>query len=421
MAAYEEAGRIFKTDEVLAGWNQAKAASDKVHSDSAAAEKKATQEKAKLAEFQQLMSEGQSALAAKNFSVAIGKFGAARKLNPDNVDAKAQQAKDRAAAETNQKTVVQPPVVTPNTDAQKKKTQYDSLVANGKKALEEKHYADAVKTLSEATSLLPGEKSGQDLLKTAQQQIQQQQKNAQTANEVAANQGKFKQHIEDARKLIQAKKLDDAAKALDAAASLSPKDSLLGQVRQELDQARRLQTAEIEAGKKKVAFDQAIKQGKDALNAKQFDAAIAAFKSAGQIEPNDQTAKALLLQAENSRNALLAAQKKQAEAPKGPPPPTPQQKAEYDRQMQLGLSLDKQKKWDDAMKAYDAALKQIPKDGKAQESFNKATYNRHMADGNRYLTARRFPDAVREFDAALKLYPKDTDAAAGLKKAKDAK
>jgi hypothetical protein len=370
MAAYEEAGRIFKTDEVLAGWNQAKAAADKMHAESAGADKKTIQDKGKVLDPQQ------------------------------------------------QKNANNPPVVMPNLEAQKKKTEYDALLANGKKALDEKRYAEAIKTLTEATALLPGDKACQDLLKLAHQQ---QQISTQAAADLAANQQKFKQHIDEARKLIQAKKLDDAAKAVDAAAALSPKDAQVSQVRQELDQARRAQTAELDAAKKKSAdqlaiqkkqadFNQLMNQGNGALAGKKYPDAVKFFGDAAKLMPGDQSATKALKTAND-----------QWEAAKGPPPPSPQQKAEYDRQMQLGLTLDKQKKWDDAIKAYDAALKQIPKDGKAQESLNKATFNRHLAEGNRLIMARRFPDAVREFEAALKLYPKDTDAAAGLKKAKDAK
>ncbi|HYV36936.1 MAG TPA: tetratricopeptide repeat protein, partial [Gemmataceae bacterium] len=82
--------------------------------------------------------------------------------------------------------------------------------------------------------------------------------------------------------------------------------------------------------------------------------------------------------------------------------------------MQLGASLDKQKKYDESVKAYNAALAQIPKD-------TKATYSLHMAEGNRHMTAKRFPDAVIQFEAALRVIPNDPEATAALKKAKAGK
>ena len=89
--------------------------------------------------------------------------------------------------------------------------------------------------------------------------------------------------------------------------------------------------------------------------------------------------------------------------------------------MQAGAAFDKQSKWEDAMKAYDAALKQMPKDGNATAAYNKAAYRFHLAEGNRLYAARRFPDAVREFEVAVRLFPNDHEATAALKKAKEAK
>src|SRR5205823_9608153 len=126
--------------------------------------------------------------------------------------------------------------------------------------------------------------------------------------------------------------------------------------------------------------------------------------------PNDQ-------QAAKSLRAAMD----QLEASKAPVGPTPAQVAEYNKQMAAGAAFDKQKKWEDAKKAYDAALKQIPKDTTATKAFNKASYNYHMAEGDKQYAAKRYVDAAREYEAALALFPKDPDATKSLKKAKDAK
>jgi tetratricopeptide (TPR) repeat protein len=234
-----------------------------------------------------------------------------------------------------------------------------------------------------------------------------------------------------------------------------------------LKQAQDQQTAAV---LKKTNYDKAIKQGKEALASKKFDEAIAAFKQADMQWPGDATAAALLKDAEKARNdatleqqriaqfnqlmkdgnSALAAKKyaeavkhytdatklsptdvtaanalkeanRQWEVSKTPPGPTAAQIAEYTKQMTAGATFDQQKKWDEAMKAYEAALKQIPKDTKATEALNKSTYHHHITEGDKAYTARRFPDAIREYEAALKLYPNDQDATKALKKAKDAK
>src|SRR5205823_8508234 len=108
--------------------------------------------------------------------------------------------------------------------------------------------------------------------------------------------------------------------------------------------------------------------------------------------PNDQ-------QAAKSLRAAMD----QLEASKAPVGPTPAQIAEYNKQMAAGAAFDKQKKWEDASKAYEAASKQIPKDTAATKAFNKASYNYHMTEGDRHYAARRYVEAAREYEAALQL------------------
>jgi tetratricopeptide (TPR) repeat protein len=407
---FEAAGKIFKTDAVLTGLAQAKAGSDKLKADQLAIQRKDADEKARLAQFQQLMNEGQAAFGGKNFSLAVEKYSAAKKLIPANVDviaglAAAEQARDRLAMEAKQKTTI-PPVQPGLTDAQKLKAQFDVLMVAGQKAMNDKKFADAVKSFTEATKLMPTDKASQGLLQLA---LQQEKKAAETGD-LALKQQRFKTLIDDARKAIQGKQLDAAAKTLDAAAAILPQDPQLAAVRQEIDLARRNLTQELNNAKSKAAYDLAIKQGNDALAGKKFAEAMKSFQYALEIVPNDPTAL-----------KLLQAVNQQSKVAKGPPPPTPAQTAEYNRQISLGLGYDKQKKWEDAMKAYDAALKQIPKDARAEELHKKASFNFYMSEGNRFFTARRFVDARREYDLAIRLFPNDPDAIAAVKKAKDAK
>src|SRR5206468_2983930 len=65
--------------------------------------------------------------------------------------------------------------------AAKRKQQFDSLFASGKKAFDEKRYDDAVKLLGDAAALMPGDPATTGLLNQAQQQQQ-------AANKTAADQ-----------------------------------------------------------------------------------------------------------------------------------------------------------------------------------------------------------------------------------------
>ena len=100
-----------------------------------------------------------------------------------------------------------------------------------------------------------------------------------------------------------------------------------------------------------------------------------------------------------------------------PPPPNPQ--AEYQKQMALGAAADKEKRWADSLTAYREALKQKPGDTAAAAALKNADYNQHMAEGKKLHAARKYADAVKEFQEALKIMPNDPDARAALKKAQD--
>ncbi len=120
--------------------------------------------------------------------------------------------------------------------------------------------------------------------------------------------------------------------------------------------------------------------------------------------PNDAAAKASL---QRAQKALDTAK-----------PATPAIPAEYVRQMQSGAALDKQQRYADAVKAYNAALKALPNDAKASNALG---FSQHMADGIKLFTTRKFPDAAKEFEAALGVSPDDATAKALLKRAKDGK
>jgi cytochrome c-type biogenesis protein CcmH/NrfG len=94
---------------------------------------------------------------------------------------------------------------------------------------------------------------------------------------------------------------------------------------------------------------------------------------------------------------------------------------EYAKAMQAGASFDKQKKYADAVQAYTTALHWAPKDAKAAAGLRDAQYLLHMTDGEKLLAARRFADATKEFEEALKLFPNSADAKKDLQKAKSGK
>jgi tetratricopeptide (TPR) repeat protein len=458
---YDSAIKAFEAAQKLLPGDMAALAflknAQKGKDDAQAAAKQKAADLQRAQDVQKAINDGRTALAGKNLKAANDALSVAAKLAPN--DPKVLQFRnDLQKAEA---------LATAQADAEaKRKVQFDNLIAAGQKALKDQRYDDAVKLLSNATALIPGDKAGQDLLKLAHQQ---QKIATDLAAKLAAEKtklAKVQQLVMSAELSIKSKQLDAAGKALQEAAALAPMDANVIRVQKLLAQARADAAIDADKAKKKASYDQAIKAGQDLLAMKKYAEAIKAFQLAGTYMPGDATAAALVKQAQKaSMDAILAQQdaqkkaefnrlmkegqaalaaKKYADAVKFyadatkliptdataaaalkeanrewevsklPPTPTPAQKAEYDRQMKAGAAFDKQKKWDDAIKAYEAALKQIPKDA-------KATYSWHMSTGNHYMGLKQYANAVREFQAALQLYPNDAEATMALKKAKEAK
>jgi tetratricopeptide (TPR) repeat protein len=294
-------------------------------------------------------------------------------------------------------------------DEQTRQANFQKLMTEGKNALTAKDYPTAIDRFKGAGQLMPGNVDAVTYLSKAEQAQAASKKNADDGVVAAAKKkADFDQALKQGQNFMTAKNYDQAIIQFKTATTLFPTDATAAGLLKQAEAAHGQAAADADKLKKKTAYDQAIKQGQALLAEKKYDDAIKAFQFAGTQLPGDPTAAGLQKQAEKARTDASAATAAAVAA-------------EYNRQMQAGATFDKQKKWDEAMKAYDAALKQVSKDARATEALTKATYNHHMTEGDKAFSARRFPDAVREYDAAVKLYPKDQDAAKALKKAKDAK
>jgi tetratricopeptide (TPR) repeat protein len=84
--------------------------------------------------------------------------------------------------------------------------------------------------------------------------------------------------------------------------------------------------------------------------------------------------------------------------------------ADFARQMQAGAAYYKQQKFAEAARAYQEALRLKPGD-------TKAAADMHTAQGRVALAAKRFAEAAREFQESLKLVPNQREALQALKQA----
>jgi tetratricopeptide (TPR) repeat protein len=105
---------------------------------------------------------------------------------------------------------------------------------------------------------------------------------------------------------------------------------------------------------------------------------------------------------------------------------TAAQRAEFDRLLSQGKTAMKEKKYDEAVKAFGDAVKIIPGDSNAQgwlqlardEQSTRDDYARQVGRGKAALDAGKWDDATAAFNEALKLVPDDAEAAKGLQAAK---
>ena len=63
----------------------------------------------------------------------------------------------------------------------------------------------------------------------------------------------------------------------------------------------------------------------------------------------------------------------------------------------------------------------MPGDAKAAAAQKNAEFQTHMAEGQKLAGQKKFADAAKEYEEALKLFPDNKDAKDALKRAKDGK
>jgi tetratricopeptide (TPR) repeat protein len=398
---YEGAGKLLADARKLAPDDPAAA---KVQDDLAKASKEtADRIKKQQADFALAMGAGKSAALKGDYTGAVNSYTEALRIMPGDKDATsalaaAQQAKTAADADAKRKA-----------DEAKRKDDFTKLMSQGQAAMTEKHYADAAKAFTDALKIQPDDPTATRALRDANQA-------AADAARADADKKKREAAYADAMKAGQGamatKKYTDAAASFTEALRQMPDDKAAAAA---LKDAKAALDGEAAAKKREADYAAAINAGKAALAAKKYDEAIKAYTDAGKIVPGDKDAAAGLKSAQDAAAADAAAAaadaaKKAAEAKK---------QADFTNQMNQGQTALSAKKYDDAAKAYQAALQIMPGDAKATTGLQNAQFGQHMTAGQALSAAKKYADAAKEFEAALAIFPDNADAKAALKKAKN--
>ncbi|HRG58165.1 MAG TPA: hypothetical protein PK323_04360, partial [Bacteroidia bacterium] len=303
---------------------------------------------------------------------------------------------------------------------------------------------------------------------------------AAAAAEQAKKKADFEAAIKDGDAALSSKKFDDAINAYNTALNIHFDDptansKIDGANKAKADEEARLKAeadakakaeadaAAAELAKKKAEFDKLIANGDNALAAKKFDEAIAAYGSALQMEVDNATANSKIEAAQKAKaeeEARLKAEadaKAKAEAEAAASAEQAKKKAEFDKFIAEGDKKLADKKYDDALNAYNAALGleidnatanskieaaqkakadeearlKAEADAKAKADADaaaaaelakkKAEFDKFISKGDQSLTSKNYTDAIAEYSSALALDVDNPTANAKLSAAQKAK
>jgi tetratricopeptide (TPR) repeat protein len=252
-------------------------------------------------DFDKYIKQGRDALKAKRYGDAERDFTLASKLVPDDKVARSllRQAREGIAQTAEaEKRARLAEEMRKRREAREKAT---ALVKNGKKALEDKLFQEAVTSLTEADRLVPGDKVTTALLKKAQTGLQEQllaSAKERKKQEEARKSEQTRKLFAEARQALNDKKYDLMDKLLTELVKLVPNDPDVIGLRKDLEGARKAIADEnakkaraeaelkarlkAEADRKKLLeeFDERMKVGKTALTGKKFDEAVKAYSAA---------------------------------------------------------------------------------------------------------------------------------------------
>ncbi|MCI0683416.1 MAG: hypothetical protein L0Y71_15030 [Gemmataceae bacterium] len=459
--SFSAAQKLLPGDQTSAGYlKEAQQAKSESVAAVAAAAKKRAEEIQRKSDVRRALTQGRTALAAKDLGAAAKAFAQAAKLAPGDADV------ERALRDLGQ---AQKLAQVEAAAQAKRDRQFQDLLTSGKKSFAAKKYDEAIKIFGEAAALNPDDKSARDLLRQAQKA----QADASFADDVGkrARAEKVKDLLSTSRAALKKKDFDAAEKALNEARKLAPSDTDVARALRELSDARKTS----DASKTDTEFQQALAAGQRAMETKNYKAAVQAYQAAAKLKPNDTRVPGLLeialreqrradaaattlaeynaymafgqkaLATKNYKGAVKAFQEaarvmpgdpraaallKQAQvaargdAKDGPKKKDDVKKKDDDEPKKAIKKKDDDKKKDDLKKKDDEPKKAIKKkdDDKKDDKKNAAAsedqqYRQFLTAGVKALKAKRYDDAVKWFTAAQKLMPDDPEPDQYLKQA----
>ena len=379
-------------------------------------------------DYARLMKTGQDALDKKDYALAVRSFQTAYDLKKDDDSSRALSAAQKAQAGD-------------EADA-KKLADYKAQIDTGDKFMVAGNYKDALLAFNKALVLIPGDAIAAKKAEKAEARLDE-------INKEKANKEKYDRFVADGRFSLGLKKFDDAIQSFTKANNLLPQDleaqralkdakdkqrqalsdyeaaMLLGNqfaqggmfelARAKYDEAKdaypdnadKVATAKkllLQVESNIIAYNQALKLGRQFLTKKMYEAAAEQFKIAVAANPTDDIAATLLKEALDKLKDA---------------------KAGYDKAIAAGNKALQQKNYAEAVKDFDDALLLAPGDQVASQGKQQAAdglrlqkFDQAMRAGETAMAAKNYKEAVRQFELALDEKPNDPTATTKLKLAK---
>lgn len=305
---------------------------------------------------------GNEALAKKSYDAAVVAYNAALKIKPRDpiatgklvsVDKQKHQDKEDEAAKKNEDL-------------------FNSFLNAGNKAIEEKSYKDAKASFNQAFSVKPN-----DIIVIAKLEF--------------VNQILYSQFISSGNKSLQSKQFTQATCAYTEALTIRPNDAIAIARLTLVEQLK----AEQEIDER---FNAYVVTGDKALNDKSYKAAIAAFREALKIKPNNGPLM--------SKLSLIEKQIAQPLQEEG-------QKNEniFASYVAAGDKASNGGSFTEAKVAYNKALKMKPGDQLLTakiDSINQLLYSNFVSAASQSLKEKAYNKAKDNYDEALRIKPNDT-------------
>ena len=398
-----------KVDDAAANAKIAEAT--KAKADFEAEKNKAENEK-KKAEFEKLLKQGDEKLASKKFDDAITAFNAALALQFDDATANARikAAQDAKKAEED--------AAKSKEELEKKKAEFEALMKQGDGLLKEKKFDEAVGVYTQALNLGVNNDLANSKIAEAQKAkaAAEEEKNKAESEKRKAE---FEAFIKQGDGLLKDKKFDDAVAVYTQALNMNLNNETANAKIAEAQKAKADDEAaknKEEADKKRSEFEKIIKQGDDLLKDKKFDEAVGVYTQALNMKVDDAAANAKIAEATKAK-ADFEAEKNKAENEK--------KKAEFEKLLKQGDEKLSDKKFDDAITAFNAALalqfddatanariktaqdaKKAEEDAaksKEEEAKRKSEFEAAIKQGDAMLKEKKYDESIASYNQALSL------------------